>query len=156
MPRIDRRRIVGNPIHALAKHVTSDAECKRLFGSFWSKKLVNGVVLDACNGRRAGSNRANWIINGKYFIQGREKVRELNIQSVKDGNICRVIGSSSESDDASDVIANRKNAGESEGPGAVHREAVRIPRAGDFGRESSRHQAEGPGQVQVSGENNFS
>ena len=97
MPRIDRRRIVGNPIHALAKHVTSDAECKRLFGSFWSKKLVNGVVLDVRDGRRAGSNRANWIINGKYFIQGREKVRELNIRSVKDGNISRVIGSSSES-----------------------------------------------------------
>ena len=42
-------------------------------------------------------------------------------------------------------------AGESEGPGVVHGKAFRVPRAGDFGGESSRHQAKGPRQVQVSG-----
>ena len=46
MPRVDRRRVVGTGIHAYAKHVISEPMCKRLFGSNWNKKLVDGVVLE--------------------------------------------------------------------------------------------------------------
>ena len=42
----DPRRVVGGQVHALAKHVTAEAECRRLFGSNWNQKLVDGEVVD--------------------------------------------------------------------------------------------------------------
>ena len=68
MPPPDVRRIIGSKIHALAKHVTSDQECRRLFGSNWSTKLVEGEVVSSHDGRKPGGARANWIIVGKYIV----------------------------------------------------------------------------------------
>ena len=87
MPPPDVRRIIGSKIHALAKHVTSDQECRRLFGSNWSTKLVEGEVVSCHDGRKAGGARANWIVVGKYIIIEREKTVSLNIRSVKKGPV---------------------------------------------------------------------
>ena len=87
MPPPDVRRIIGSKIHALAKHVTSDQECRRLFGSNWSSKLVDGVVVSSHDGRKAGGARANWIVVGKYTVIEREKTVPLNIRSVKKGPV---------------------------------------------------------------------
>ena len=59
MFKIDPRKIIGMEIHAYAKHVTSEAECTRLFGSNASTRLVNGVTVGCCNIREPGGNRAN-------------------------------------------------------------------------------------------------
>ena len=41
MTRTDERLVVGGQVHALAKHVTSEAETKRLCGSNWKTKFVS-------------------------------------------------------------------------------------------------------------------
>ena len=87
MPPPDVRRVIGSKIHALAQHITSHQECRRLFGANWSTKLVEGEVVSSHDGRKAGAPRANWIVVGKYIIQNREKVVPLNIRSVKKGPI---------------------------------------------------------------------
>ena len=87
MPPPDVRRIIGSKIHALAKHVTSEQECRRLFGSNWSTKLVEGEVVSSYDGRKPGGGRANWIVVGKYIVQNREKTVQLNIRSVKKGPV---------------------------------------------------------------------
>ena len=87
MPPPDTRRVIGSKIHALAKHVTSDQECRRLFGSNWSTKLVKGEVVSSRDARKPGGARANWIVNGKYIVQNREKTVQLNIRSVKKGPV---------------------------------------------------------------------
>ena len=110
MPRIDRRRIVGTKIHAYAKHVTSEAMCKRLYGSNWDKKFVDGVVLEARDGRRAGGNRANWLIKGFYIFQGRRKVTELNIRSVKEGNLYGDVELPTNNENERDDVGNDENA----------------------------------------------
>ena len=87
MPPPDTRRVIGSKIHALAKHVTSDQECRRLFGSNWSTKLVKGEVVSRRDARKPGGARANWSIVGNYIVQNVEKTKELNIRSVKKGRV---------------------------------------------------------------------
>ena len=80
----DLRRVAGSKVQALAKHVTSDAECKRLFGSNWDTKLLPGVVISAVSKTLPGRSRASWLIVARYVVTGqREKEVELNSRSVK-------------------------------------------------------------------------
>ena len=72
-------------MHALAKHVTSEAECRRLFGSNWNQKLVDGEVVDVSRELTA-AGRLNYFIQAKYTIQGRTKTKKLNIRSVRKGH----------------------------------------------------------------------
>jgi hypothetical protein len=57
---VDPRKVVGNHIREKAKHVTSDAECKRRYGSNWNTKTLYGVVVNVENiikqQQKAGNN----------------------------------------------------------------------------------------------------
>jgi len=50
MPQ-DPRLVIGNQVHALARHVTHESHAKRLFGSNWKTKLVTGTFLPPTWGR---------------------------------------------------------------------------------------------------------
>ena len=58
MPKIDEQRVIGARIYALIMYVTSKAEYKRLFGSNWNQKCLNGIVLNIVNKQKTGSNKA--------------------------------------------------------------------------------------------------
>jgi hypothetical protein len=49
--------VVGSAVHALAKFVTAEAECKRPYGANFKTKEVNGVVLSAENKQLPGNKR---------------------------------------------------------------------------------------------------
>ena len=84
MPRANTRKVPGSNIHALARHVTSIQECRRLFGSNWSLKIVNGVVISARHHQLLNNHRKSWLITGKYQVQRQQITKELNIRSVKE------------------------------------------------------------------------
>lgn len=45
MPRnVDARLVIGNAVQTRAKLVTSDAECRRLFGSLGNTKVIYAIV----------------------------------------------------------------------------------------------------------------
>ena len=84
MVKIDPRKRIGTEVHAYAKHVTSEAECARLFGSNASTRLVNGVTVGCRNIREPGGNRENWKVIAVYKINTfTRKQKALNIKPVK-------------------------------------------------------------------------
>lgn len=81
--RADSRTVTGNLVHCRASLVTSDAECKRLFGSLWKSTYVTGTVVnlvqEVINGRRRRSVEVDWK------IQDRCKRVTLKIVNIKAG-----------------------------------------------------------------------
>jgi hypothetical protein len=87
---VDPRKVVGNHIRAKAKHVTSDAECKRRYGSNWNTKMLYGVVVDVENIVNPTTKTRNRMITGTYNLSGgiakTNKIHLINIQEVLPGN----------------------------------------------------------------------
>ena len=81
------RRTVGNKIHVLAKHVAHEKECRILFGSNWASKLVEGVVVSAKDGRSSTSSRSNWQIKVRCTFPKSNKLKTVNLCSVRNGPI---------------------------------------------------------------------
>ena len=82
MAPTDKRKIVGEKVYAKAKHVTSDAECSRLFGARAKQKELPGKVIEV-NEFRTRNNRSSTSITADYvFPNGRIKRKTLNIRSV--------------------------------------------------------------------------
>lgn len=81
----DPRRVVGNKVQAKAFHVTSESESRRLYGSNWKTKLLDGIVTavrDKNGGNTSARKRSNWMITAEYDVGDNKKVKELNIRSV--------------------------------------------------------------------------
>ena len=79
----DPRQQIGNAVHTRASLVTSAAECKRLYGSLWKSKKLNGTVVSVevsmDSGRRQTSITADWL------IQDRIKRHALKLVNMKSG-----------------------------------------------------------------------
>ena len=86
-PAADPRKVVGGVVHALARHVTNDAECHRRYGHFSKTKMVPGVVLNVQTPRV--KNRAKVIITARFDLGGGSaesmKILDLNLRSVHKG-----------------------------------------------------------------------
>ena len=65
MDPTDKRKIVGELVYAKAKHVTSGAECSRLFGARANQKELPGKVIEV-NQIPTTNNRSNTYIIAYY------------------------------------------------------------------------------------------
>ena len=84
---VELRRTVGGKVHALACQVSNDAECKRLFGSQYKTKKINGIV-ERVELRQATSKstRRSTYITAKYNLTSKpQKTKELFISNVSNG-----------------------------------------------------------------------
>ena len=82
----DSRSIVGGKVHAKACHVTAITNAKRIFGTNWRTKLLNGRVIRVNQRIPEGKLRASWFITATYTLTAVpfvEKTVELNKQLVK-------------------------------------------------------------------------
>ena len=81
----DPRRQVGQWVHAKAAHVTSEAECRRRYGSLSTSKWLDGVV-EAVVQEPTPTNHVSTFIIAKYYLDNRTTKRQrLNIRSVRSG-----------------------------------------------------------------------
>ena len=46
VPPVDQSKVVGYTVHAKAIHVMAEAECKRLYGSQKTVKMVEGFTVN--------------------------------------------------------------------------------------------------------------
>jgi hypothetical protein len=65
---VDLRKVIGNYIRANAKHVTSDDECMRRYGSNWNTKMLYGVVVDVENIINPTTKTSKTMITGTYNL----------------------------------------------------------------------------------------
>jgi hypothetical protein len=88
---VDPRKVVGNHIRSKSKYVTSDAECKRRYGSNWNTKMLYGVVVEVENTINPTTKSNKTMITGTYNLsRGIEKTKKLkliNIQAVLPGDV---------------------------------------------------------------------
>ena len=77
----DPRRVIGAHVYAKASIVTSDSECKRLFGSLWKKTTVNGIVKHVVVPPRGSGKQTSLII--KWNINGSSKTKEVKLMNVR-------------------------------------------------------------------------
>ena len=80
-PKNDPRREVGTTVIAKATAVTSEAECKRLFGTFWKTATVTGVVKIVVIPPRGSGKQTSVVVEWK--IQDRIKLKEVKLVNVK-------------------------------------------------------------------------
>ena len=85
MPRdIDPRTVVGGKVHALACHVTSEAETKRVYGSNWKSATVNGTVLEVRKRTKANNKNLQTYVYASYMFPSEvSRSKELHLKSVK-------------------------------------------------------------------------
>ena len=83
----DARKITWSRIHVLAKLVTHESECKRLFGpNNWDQSFINGTVVECIDKCGANSQRANYLVDAHFSVVGEvTKVATVSIRSVKNG-----------------------------------------------------------------------
>ena len=82
----DKRRVVGETVHAKACHVTNLAECERRYGAKLKTKEVVGVVVSVEYVPTATRkpNRRNCMVTGDFQLGGGVVKRKmLNVRSVK-------------------------------------------------------------------------
>ena len=80
---LDPRKVVGNVVLAKACHITSDAECKRLYGSNWNTKMVQGTIVRAYQHTNISNRRYCWFVVANYELTaGRIKEKELAMRNV--------------------------------------------------------------------------
>ena len=78
----DPRTVVGSFIRAKACHVTSHAECRRLYGSNWNTKMVRGTVIRAFQ-QSSVTIRRYWYVVANYELTlDKRKEKELQVRSV--------------------------------------------------------------------------
>lgn len=78
------RTVAGARVHALARHVTSLAECARRYGAEKNTRFVSGTVI--CARTDTSGARANTFVTAEYeFMGDHRKTKELNIRSVRAG-----------------------------------------------------------------------
>ena len=85
----DSRNIVGGKAHAEACHVTARANAKRVFGTNWSSKLLNGRVVRVGQRTPEGKLRVSWFVTATCALTEVpfvEKTVELNRRSAKAGD----------------------------------------------------------------------
>ena len=69
MPRdVDPRTVVGGRVHALACHVTSEAEAKRVYGSNWKSATINGTVLEVRKRTRDNNKNVQTYVYASYMF----------------------------------------------------------------------------------------
>jgi hypothetical protein len=67
---VDPPKAVGNHIRANAKHVISDAECKRRCRSNWNTKMLYNVVFDVEKIIKSTTKSSKTMITGTYNLSG--------------------------------------------------------------------------------------
>ena len=78
----DPRKVIGARVTTRAKLITSEAECKRRYGSNWATKVVEGIVKEAI--RAEQKKRASYFILAEWKLgEGHTKVAKANIRSVQ-------------------------------------------------------------------------
>lgn len=88
MSGVDKRKVVGEKIHAKAMHVMNLLECSRRYGSRAKTKEVVGTVVainyvPTCN---QNNSRTTCMVTADFDLGGGTiKRQELNIRSVKAG-----------------------------------------------------------------------
>ena len=85
MPRdVDPRTVVGGRVHALACHVTSEAEAKRVYGSNWKSATVNGTVLEVRKRTKDNNKNGQTYVYASYMFPTEvSRQKELHLKSVK-------------------------------------------------------------------------
>ncbi|PXF49151.1 hypothetical protein BWQ96_01100 [Gracilariopsis chorda] len=84
MPRpSDPRLTVGNVVNTRATLITSDAECKRLFGSIWKTKCLIGNVVNVVDSIETGRHQTSVTVARELPI--RTKRCFINLCSLKMG-----------------------------------------------------------------------
>jgi hypothetical protein len=85
------QKVIGIHIRAKSKHGTSDAKCKRRYGSNWNMKLLYGVVVDVENIVNPTTKTRKTMITGTYnLLGGIEKTKKphlINIKAVLPGDV---------------------------------------------------------------------
>jgi hypothetical protein len=80
----DPRRVAGAVVHALASHVTAQAEYSRRYGALRDSKMLTGTVtevrVDASGRRRSTFVTASHHLGGLDY-----KSKELNVRSAHAG-----------------------------------------------------------------------
>ena len=88
MSGVDKRKVVGEKIHAKAMHVTNLSECSRRYGSRAKTKEVAGTVvaINIVPTRNQNNSRTTCMVTADFDLGGGTmKRQELNIRSVKAG-----------------------------------------------------------------------
>ena len=81
---IDPRTVVGGKVRALACHVTSEAETKRVYGSNWKSATVNGTVLEVRKRTKDNNKNLQTYLYACYmFPTDVSQSKELHLKSVK-------------------------------------------------------------------------
>ena len=70
-------------MHALDNHFTHPYECRRLFGSNWASKLVNGIFVEFYDQVITGNTRPSTFIVDKFIILGTQNTKDMNKISVR-------------------------------------------------------------------------
>jgi len=79
----DRRKVVGEQVHALAHHVTSLSECNHRYGLLSKTKLVPGIVEQVDVVPNTNTNQSMTFIVVVYDLGGRVTKRAwTGIQSI--------------------------------------------------------------------------
>ena len=80
-PKKDPRREVGAVVSSKVSVVTSDAECKRLFGSLWKTTIVTGVVKSVVTPPRGSGKQASLVVD--WSVGGMTKTKEVKVVNTK-------------------------------------------------------------------------
>lgn len=80
----DPRRVVGGSVWAKATSVSNDS--RRIYGVEADKEWIRGEVLEVMVHRPEGARRATTLIKAKYQVGDTEKVKILNLASLKKEN----------------------------------------------------------------------
>jgi hypothetical protein len=81
MASTDEKRRFGCRIHAKASQITSESECRRLFGINCNSKMVNGAVKSAVQ-RPSPTDRLMWYVTAAYEFPG-DELKTKKIPGIK-------------------------------------------------------------------------
>ena len=84
-PGSDQRKVPGTVVHIKARAVTSEAYCKRLYGSLWKAKLVPGIVVSLVHG--TPGTREQCSIIGDWEVGTGVKRAKTKLGNVKLGDV---------------------------------------------------------------------
>ena len=77
----DSRRVIGAFVFAKVRVVTSDSECKRLFGALWKSATVNGTVKHVVVPPKGSRKHTSLIVD--WTIRGSSKTKEVKLMNVR-------------------------------------------------------------------------
>ena len=86
MASVDDKRRLGARVHAKASQITSEAECRRLFGLSWNSKMVNGTVTGAVQ-RPSPTGRNMWLVTATFELPSGQVIAYVLMNRCQDGMV---------------------------------------------------------------------